>query len=144
MNPHGLANIFGRFLLALIFLMSGLGKIGDWNGTVAYMEGAGVPIPQVLLPIAIAVEIVGALMLIVGFRAQWGACALIVFLIASTYFFHAFWSMPQGTTVEARQRQEQMIHFMKNVAIAGGLIIVAARGAGPGSMDESRDRGPRV
>ncbi len=73
MNPHGLANILGRFLLALIFLMSGLGKIGDWNGTVGYMEGAGVPIPQVLLPIAIAVEIVGALMLIVGFRAPWGA-----------------------------------------------------------------------
>ncbi len=142
MNPNGLANILGRFLLALIFLVSGIGKIGAWDGTVAAMRDVGMPLPQVLLPIAIVVEILGALMLILGYKARWAALMLVVFLIPASYFFHAFWSIPAESAEQARERQTQITLFMKNVAIAGGLLIVAARGAGPGSIDESHDREP--
>jgi putative oxidoreductase len=144
MNPHGLANILGRFLLASIFLISGIGKLGEWEQTIQYMENYGVPAPRVLLPIATAVEILGAVLLIVGFKARWAALALVVFLIPASYFFHAFWKLPSETSEQMMARRTQMILFMKNVAIAGGLIIVAARGAGPGSVDEPHDVGRTV
>jgi putative oxidoreductase len=142
MNPHGLANILARFLLALIFLMSGIGKLGEWQQTLDYMAANGVPYPNVLLPIATAVEILGAVLLIIGFKARWAALALVVFLIPASYYFHAFWKIPADTGDQARRTQ--LVLFMKNVAIAGGLLIVATRGAGPGSVDESREREPRV
>jgi putative oxidoreductase len=142
MNPHGLANILGRFLLASIFLVSGIGKLGEWRQTIDYMESNGVPYSNVLLPLATTVEILAAVLLIVGFKARWAALALIVFLIPASYYFHAFWKIPSETGDQARRTQ--LVLFMKNVAIAGGLLIVAARGAGPGSMDETRDREPRV
>jgi putative oxidoreductase len=144
MNPHGLANIFGRFLLALIFLVSAYGKIADWQGAINFMAEKGIPSPEVLLPIALVVEVLGSLMLIVGFKAQWAALALVVFLIPATYYFHDFWKMPQETAEENIRRQNQIVLFLKNVSIAGGLIIVAARGAGPGSIDEPRNIGPSI
>jgi putative oxidoreductase len=140
MNPHGIANILGRFFLALIFLVSGYNKIMNWDGAIEHMTAFNIPWPEVLLPIAVAVEIVGALLLVLGLKAQWAALALVVFLIPTTYYFHAFWTLPS----EGNERRTQMVLFLKNVAIAGGLIIVATRGAGPGSMDEKHDSAPRI
>jgi putative oxidoreductase len=142
MNPHGLANILGRFFLALIFLVSAYNKVTNWDRALDFMASHNVPYANVLLPIAVAVEIVGGLLLVLGFRAEWAALALVAFLIPTTYYFHDFWNYSLETADQ--MRQNQLVLFLKNVAIAGGLLIVAARGPGPGSVDEKRHREPRV
>ena len=121
--------VVGRILLALIFLMSGINKIGDWSGTAGYMEFKGMPLVPLFLVGAIVLEIGGSLSVILGYKARWGALALIVFTIPTTLIFHAFWA------VGAEQQQIEMIMFMKNLAMTGGLLIVMAFGAGPLSLD---------
>jgi len=112
----------GRVLLALIFIMSGVGKIFAYAGTVGYMESAGVP--GILLPVVIIVEIVGGLMVALGFQARLGALALAGFSLVSAVLFHRDFA-----------DQTQMIFFMKNLAMAGGLLMIVARGAGPMALD---------
>ena len=121
--------VVGRILLALIFLMSGIGKIGDWSGTAGYMEFKGMPLVPLFLVGAIVLEVAGSLSVILGFKARWGALALIIFTIPTTLIFHAFWAVP------AEQQQIEMIMFMKNLGLTGGLLMVMAFGAGPLSID---------
>lgn len=120
----------GRILLALIFLMSGIGKIGGFAGTADYMASKGVPMVEVLLVITIIIEIGAAAMLILGFKARLGAAALFLWLIPVTLIFHNFWAMP------AAEQQIQMIMFLKNLAIMGGLLLMMANGSGPYSLDK--------
>ena len=117
------ANLAGRFLLAHIFLLAGINKISGYSGTQAYMEGMGVP--GMLLPLVIVLEIAGALALIVGWQTRWAAYALALFSIVAALIFHNNLS-----------DQMQMILFMKNWAIAGGLLVLAANGAGAFSLDQ--------
>lgn len=124
----------GRSLLALIFVVSGLGKIGAFEATQGYMAAAGMPLTGPLLVAAIAIEVLGGLMLMVGFKARWGAFALIVFLIPATFIFHAFW------TLEGGEVRLQMIQFLKNLSIIGGLLVIVAWGPGPLSLDRWRAR----
>ncbi len=119
----------GRVLLALIFLVSGVMKIPNWEGTAGYMEFMGMPMVTVFLIGAIVLEIGGGLSVMFGFKARWGALALIVFTIPTTLIFHAYWA------VDPEQMQTQQIMFMKNLAIVGGLLLVMANGAGPLSLD---------
>jgi len=93
------------------------------------MAAKGLPLVPVLLGGAILFEIVGGLSIVVGFKARIGAAMLIVFLIAATVIFHNFWSY------EGPQQQDQLIDFMKNLAILGGLIQITAVGPGPWSID---------
>ena len=124
--------VAGRILLAYIFVMSGIGKIGGFAGTAGYMASKGMPFAEVLLVGAIVVELVGGIMLIVGWQARWAAAAIFLFLIPTTLIFHAFWA------VEAAQVQMQTIQFNKNLAIMGGMLYVVAFGAGPLSLDNRR------
>lgn len=117
------ASLIGRILLALIFLMSGVSKIGDFAGTQAYMESYGMPATAVFLVGAIVFEVAGALMIMLGYYARVGAIALIVFLIPATLIFH----MDFGD-------RTQMIMFMKNLSIMGGLLFVTAYGPGSYSL----------
>jgi putative oxidoreductase len=117
--------VVGRFLLALIFVLSGWGKITGFEGTVAYMASKGMPFPQFLLPGAIIVELGGGLALMLGWKARWAALALFLFCIPTALVFHNFWAVPP------EQAQNQMIHFLKNLAIMGGLLYVVAFGPGP-------------
>jgi len=119
----------GRILLALIFLMSGIMKIPNWEGTAGYMEFMGMPMVTVFLIGAVVLEIGGSLSVILGYKARWGALALIVFTIPTTLIFHAYWA------VDPEQMQIQQIMFMKNLAIIGGLLVIMANGAGPLSFD---------
>jgi putative oxidoreductase len=119
----------GRMLLALIFVVSGFGKITGFAGTASYMASKGMPFAEVLLVGALVFELAGAVMLILGWRAHWGALLLIVFMIPSTLIFHNFWA------VDLAQYQNQLNHFLKNVAMIGGLLYVMAFGAGPLSLD---------
>ena len=122
----------GRILLAAIFVMSGWGKVTGFAGTAAYMAAKGMPFPELLLPGAIAVELVGGILLILGWQARWAALAIFLFMIPTTVIFHNFWA------VDAAQVQGQAIQFMKNLAIMGGLLYVMAFGAGPLSLDNRR------
>lgn len=120
----------GRILLSLIFLNSGIGKIFTFAKTAGFMASKGMPMANVLLVGAIVFEIVGALMIILGYKARVGAVLLIVFLIPTTFIFHNFWAI-----ADVAKRTPEMISFMKNITIMGGLLIVFSQGSGPYSLD---------
>jgi len=111
-----------RLLLAHMFLIAGISKIGNYSGTRAYMEAMGVP--GSVEPLVILLEIGGALALILGYQARLAAVALGVFSLAAAAIFHTHWG-----------DQTQMIMFMKNVTIAGGMLMLAVHGAGDLSLD---------
>jgi putative oxidoreductase len=115
------SDLVGRILIAALFLVAGLGKIGGYAGTQAYMQSMGVP--GALLPLVIALEVLGAIAIIVGYRTRLVAAALAVFSLASGFIFHG------GAD------QMQQILLLKNIAIAGGFLFLVARGAGDWALD---------
>ena len=119
----------GRFLLAVLFLMSGIGKLAAPGATIGYIQAVGLPAPTLAFLGALAVEVIGSLLLIAGFRTRSAALGLAVFTLLTAVFFHANFG-----------DQNQMIHFMKNIAILGGLLQVAAFGAGRFSLDHRFSR----
>jgi len=121
--------LLGRALLALIFIVSGWGKLTGFEGTVGYIASKNLPMPQVLTAITVAIELGGGLLLLIGLKARWIALLFVVFIGIITPIFHNFWGVP------ADQAQEQQINFMKNVAIIGGMFMVAAFGPGRFSVD---------
>ena len=126
------AALVGRILLALLFVVAGISKIGGFDGIVGYIGSSGLPLPQLLAAGTIVLEIVGGLALIVGFKARWAAAGLAAFTLLATVLFHNYWAMP------AEQQQVQHLMFMKNVAIVGGLLLFTAFGAGGWSVDARR------
>lgn len=117
------STLLGRFGLAFIFIVSGLGKLGaGYAGTQQYMDAMGVP--GALLPLVIAAELGGGLAVAAGLFTRWAAGGLALFSVLSGVLFHY---QPQD--------QMQMIGFMKNLAIAGGFLVLAAHGAGRFSLD---------
>jgi len=125
---NSLAALAGRILLALIFLESGVEKITSYSMTLGYMTQAGLPFPQVLLVASAIVEIGCALALITGWKARLGALGLVIWMIPVTLIFHSPFAADQMTH----------IHFMKNLAITGGLLMVFAFGPGAWSLGRSR------
>lgn len=124
------ASPIARLLIATIFLMSAVGnKIPNFNDVVGYMKSEGVPMPQVMLVGAILFLIVGSLSVIAGYRTRIGASLLLVFLVLATYVFHDFWNF------EGDAAQQQMIHFMKNLALVGTMLFLVANGPGSLSID---------
>jgi putative oxidoreductase len=119
----------GRILIALIFVLSGFGKITGFEGTVGYIASSGLPLPQLAAIGAIIVELGGGILLVVGWKARWAAAAMFLFTVLAALIFHNFWAVP------ADQAQNQMIHFMKNISILGGLLYVIVHGSGPLSVD---------
>ena len=117
----------GRVLLAAIFVLSGFSKISDPAASLGYIGSVGLPLPAVALGGAILVELVGGLALILGYRTRLVALTLAAFSIVTAIFFHS-----------ALGDQNQFIHFFKNIAMAGGLLQVAAFGAGAVSFDARR------
>jgi putative oxidoreductase len=124
----------GRGLVSAIFLMSAVGKLGNFAGTASMMATKGFPAASAFLLGAIVVEICGGLSVLTGYKARWGAAALFAFLIPTTLIFHNFWAYT-GADLEA-----QMIHFLKNVSIMGGLLSTVAFGSGALSLDSRRTR----
>ncbi len=132
-RKSGVALLVGRIGLGVIFLMSGLGKLAGWSGTVAYAGSKGVP--ELLLVGAVALELLGAISVLAGWKTRWGVIALLAFLAPVTVVFHGFWGY-QGAEAQA-----QMIEFLKNLSIAGGLAVLYAAGAGAISVDAWAARG---
>lgn len=129
LNNYG--PLTGRILIALIFILSGISKIAGFDGTVGYIASQGLPLPQLLAIGAILVEVGGGLLLVFGWRARWAALALLVFTGLAAVLFHNFWAVP------ADQAQNQMIHFMKNLSMMGGLLFVLVYGSGKLSLQRS-------
>jgi putative oxidoreductase len=118
----------GRLLIVLMFAMSGLSKLADYSGTVGLISASKLPLPAPLaFAGSVAVEIVCSVMLIVGFQTRAAAAALAVYSVATAVFFHADFANP-----------DNIIHFMKNVALTGGLLQIVAFGAGAFSIDNRR------
>lgn len=117
----------GRLFLGVLFLLSGLGKITGYAATAGYMSAMGVPTG--LLPIVIGLEVLGALLLFVGWKTRIVAFLLAGFSLLSATIFHADFA-----------DQVQLVMFLKNVSIAGGLLLVVANGAGPYSIDAKQRR----
>lgn len=124
--------LIGRILIAALFIPAGIGKIGGFAGTAGYIASKGLPLPQLGAVLAIVVEVGVAAALLVGWRTRWAALILALFTLAAGFIFHNYWAVP------ADQQMMQSINFWKNVAIAGGLLFVAAHGAGAFALDRQR------
>ncbi len=116
--------LIARIFLGHIFLLAGINKISGYAGTQGYMDSMGVP--GALLPLVILLEIGAGLAIIIGWKTRWSALALAVFTLVAGALFH-----------NKIGDQMQMIMLMKNIAIAGGLLLLTVHGAGAYSMDES-------
>jgi putative oxidoreductase len=121
--------LVGRILIASLFVPFGIGKLGNFNGIVAYIASKNLPLPQVAAAGTIFVEIVVGLALLVGFKTRYAALILAIFTVLAAIIFHNYWASPEAMVVA------QKTNFFKNMAIAGGLLFVAAFGAGPLSVD---------
>lgn len=121
--------LLGRVLLALMFVLSGFGKLTDLQGTAQYVASGGLPFPALVAFLVGVLELAGGLALVLGYRVRPVGLLLALFTLAASFAFHAFWSLP------ADQQFVQQLMFMKNLSIAGGMLLVSALGAGPLSID---------
>lgn len=117
-------SLLGRVLLSLVFIVSGVGKVLDPAGTLAYIESAHLPMPQLAYAVALGVELGLGLALLLGFRAQLAAAGIALFTFVTALVFHSNMADPL-----------QVIMFLKNMTIVGGLLIVIAFGPGGYSVD---------
>lgn len=132
LQPH--FSLVGRLLLALLFVPAGVMKITGFSGTVGYIASVGLPLASLGAVLAIVVEVGAGLALAAGWRTRWAALVLAAFTLVATVLFHNFWAMP------ADQAFVQQLMFFKNIAVVGGLLVVAAFGAGALSLDAKAAR----
>ena len=133
MNSVGtnLVALVGRFLISLIFIGSGLSKIFTFSATAAYIASKGLPVPEVLATVAAGLELLGGIVIVVGYRVKSAAFALAIFTLVTAVLFHNFWAAPID------QLAIQQIMFLKNMSIAGGLILVATSGLGSWTLEQN-------
>lgn len=117
--------LIGRFLMGSLFLFTAYGKVMHYDATATYMSSIGLPVVPLLLGLAIVVEFIGGLSLIFGYKIRVLSIILVLFLIPVTLVMHDFWM-----DTDPVQKQENMYHFFKNLAIMGGLLYMTATGAG--------------
>ena len=126
------ASLVARLLLALMFILAGFGKLTDIQGTAGYIASGGLPFPT-LLAVAVGLfELLGGIALVIGFQAHIIGLLMAVFTIAASVAFHPYWSVP------AEQQYITQLLFMKNISVAGGMLLLSALGAGPLSVDAAR------
>jgi putative oxidoreductase len=133
-SSNNVVSLTGRILLSAIFIFSGINKVFAFQMYTKWAAGAHLPLPSIAIAIAAVIEIFGGLGILVGFQAKLAAWIVFLYLIPTTLLFHNFWTM------DGMNRIDNQIHLLKNVAIMGGLLILAANGAGGASLDASRAR----
>ena len=126
-------NFAARLLMVALFLPAGIGKLTGFAGTVGYISSVGLPFPTLAAAVAAIVEIVGSLALLAGFGTRIAALVLVAFTLVASFFFHNYWGVP------ADQAFMQQLLFFKNMAVVGGLLAIAANGAGAWSLDARRN-----
>src|ERR1700694_5810103 len=129
-NQSDALALVGRILLGSIFVLSGFQKLMGFSGVVAGITGKGLPLPEVMAVVTIAIELGAGLLLVVGLKARWAALLIFLFIIPVSLTFHNFWTM------EGAQAAMNKIQFLKNVSIMGGMLVVAAFGPGRYSVDK--------
>ncbi len=127
-------SVLARILLALMFILSGFGKLMDIPGTAGYVASGGLPFPTLLAVGVGAFELLGGIALVIGFQARIVGLLMGLFTLVTSMVFHAFWAVP------ADQQFITQLLFMKNLSVAGGLLLVSALGAGPLSVDAARQK----
>jgi putative oxidoreductase len=120
--------LIGRILFSLIFLMAGPGHFA--KGTIQYAASQGVPLASIAVRLSGVLALVGGLSLLLGFKARWGAGLLLLFLVPVTLMMHAFWAVK-----DPAMAQMQQVNFTKNLALAGGALLIVYFGSGPLSLD---------
>lgn len=129
-SGQGLFLLLGRLAIGALFLPTGWGKLTNPAGFAHYLDGKGLPGPMGWAILAGLVEFVSALAIVLGFQTRLAAALLCVFTLVAAYLGHPFW-----TVTDAAAHQAQYINFWKDLAIAGGLLFLFVRGAGPISID---------
>ena len=129
LQPWGM--LAARVLLAYMFLAEGYSKATNFSGAAKYTASKGLPLVEPLLAGAMLLEIVGGLMLVVGWKARWAAGAIFLFILAANLIFHPYWAAPEN------QAFMQHILFNKNLAVMGGMLCIACAGPGRLSLDKS-------
>ncbi len=124
--------LVGRILLSLLFLIGAIGWTSNLAGPIGAAASVGVPMANILVPIAMVVQIVGALMVIAGFHARLGALGLLVFCFVTLMFFHRFWEKAPPAAAN------DMTTFFKDLALCGGMLYIMVAGAGRLSIDARR------
>jgi putative oxidoreductase len=134
MNPGAQSQmmLIGRIAIAVLFLVPGIRKLMAVAGTAGYFAKLGMPMPEVMVWVAIVIEIGAALLLIFGWQTRRAAWLLVLFVAIATAYAHRFWEF------EAAQYAAQLNNFLKNVAVIGGLLYLAAFGPGALSVDGRR------
>jgi putative oxidoreductase len=122
-----------RLALSILFLWGGAMKLLGYAGFIGYLHGKGVPYVQIAAPVAVAIELLGGIAIVLGVRTRAVAFLLAVYAIATAVLGHDFWNI-----TDAALQQEAVVHFWKNVAIAGGFLLLAVTGAGRASVDGMR------
>lgn len=125
LSPY--VTFIGRVLLSLMFVMAGANKLGSYDATMQYIATSAMPMPQLAYVGAVAIELGGGLALLIGFQARIAAAALCLFSLLAALFFHTNFA-----------DQVQMILFLKNITIMGGMLLIVAHGAGGFSLDNRR------
>lgn len=131
-SVHSAFSLAARLLFVALFLPAGIGKLTGFAGTVGYISSVGLPLPAVGAALALVVEIVGSLALLAGYGTRLAALVLAAFTLLASLFFHAYWAAP------ADQAFVQQLLFFKNIGVVGGLLALAANGAGGWSLDARR------
>ena len=126
------AMLVGRILLSLVFLVAGYRKLMGVAASAGYFAKLGFPMPDVMVWVAVAIELGGGILLVLGWKARWAASLLALFTLIAAFAAHRFWE------VDPAQYANQMNHFLKNLAIVGGMLFVAAVGPGALSVDGRR------
>lgn len=122
-----------RFIFSLIFLIAGFTHFS--SGSVSYAASKGIPLPDVLVPVSGIIALVGSISVMLGIHARVGAVLLLIFLIPITFFMHDFWNISDPMIA-----QNEMSHFLKNLTMIGGALLIAFYGSGPVSFDLHRAR----
>ena len=133
-TAHNSLTLASRLLFAALFLPVGIGKLTGFGGTVGYISSVGLPFATLGAVVALTVEILGSLALLAGLGTRIASLVLAAFTLVASFFFHAYWAVP------AEQAFVAQLLFFKNIAVVGGLLALAASGAGAWSLDARRSR----
>lgn len=129
-NPFSL---LGRVLISLLFVPAGFAKLADFSGIVGYIASSKVPFPELAAAAAIGIELGLGMLLLIGWQTRWAAIGLAIFTVVVSFIFHNYWALPADEVMQEQQA------FFKNIAVVGGLLTIAAWGAGAWSFDGKRE-----
>jgi putative oxidoreductase len=127
-SGNAIVSLFGRVLLSAIFIFAGFSKLFAFHTFAGMLAAKGFPLATIAMGVAVAIEVLGGLAILAGFKAKLTAWIVFLYLIPTTLVFHNFWTM------QGMMRMDNQVHFMKNLAIMGGLLLLASNGAGRYSL----------